>query len=233
MSDQIDFYNNFGKLYKSSILNSEDPARWTTDTNPQSRINMLMKERTDMQERTCNKYFKIEMPVLDLGCGFGRQTFMLAKNGFSTVGVDSSMVFTDIGRELFRKHNLNGVFLCDSVISYIPETTFSQVTLFDVIEHFEPSLRGKVVKHIAEHICSDDALVIFTFPFINPYSVFDTLMNMYKTITFRIEPIAKRKEHPYPLPTFKSFSKIIAPWFETVEYFHSTDTAFFVLKKLS
>ena len=232
MSDQIDFYNEFGRLYRDSIINSKDPANWTADPDPESAANRQMRGRTSRQEMLIKKYFVKAFPVLDLGCGYGRQTFMMSKNNFSVIGVDSSRVFIDIGTELFRKHQLGVKFICTSVMDFADDKKQLQITLFDVIEHFTSSDRKKFIRHLAENICDRKAKVILSFPYMNSRSLKDRLINAYKGLTSGIPVLSDKKEHPYPIPYRNEFEELIGPYFRVMEFSNSKDTAFFVLEKI-
>ena len=190
-----------------------------------------MRERTDIQKNLVKKYFNTAIPVLDLGCGYGRQCYMMARNEFDVTGVDNSSVFIDIGKELIAKHKLNAKFLCASVMDFRSSTKYKQVTLFDVIEHFRSAERIRFMKHLAENICDNGATVILSFPYMNGGSLKDRLINMYKYFTSPISFLSAGKEHPYPIPFKNDFRKIFSPYFNLKECSNNNDTVFFVLEK--
>ena len=116
--NQIRYYTQFGNKFESDILNAKDPSVWTSDMKSNGPIFQSMKKRIKDQKEYILTYFTKNEPVLDCGCGFGRQSFMLAKEGFEIVGLDSSNVFIEIAQRLFLKHNLNGKFICVPLIPH-------------------------------------------------------------------------------------------------------------------
>ena len=85
MTEQIDYYNRFGKEHKSAILNCPEPHLWTTDYEQKGRIYVEMKERIEKQQEFVARYFDKTFPVLDIGCGFGRQAYLLAKKALRSL----------------------------------------------------------------------------------------------------------------------------------------------------
>lgn len=118
MKDQVSYYNQFGKLYAQDILDCPQPELWTTDYRKQGPVFREMQERLVIQEAFIMKYFKKEFPVLDIGCGFGRQASWLAKEGFQVTGTDSSDVFIEIAQQLFRKNNYKGEFFATEFLHF-------------------------------------------------------------------------------------------------------------------
>jgi len=140
MFDQVEYYNHFGKLNKTAILTCTEPELWTTDYNAKRRIYREMLERIRHQTLLIEQFFNNERSVLDAGCGFGRQAMILAKKGFSVVGVDSSEVFIELANELFERHGLRARLLHGDLME-LSLGQFSQIILFDVLEHVDPSTR--------------------------------------------------------------------------------------------
>ena len=133
---QVEYYNRFGEQFRQSILSSPQPELWTTDYAEKGPVYRQMSERVHHQQELIEKYFSKENPVLDIGCGFGRQAVLLARLGYAVKGVDTSEVFIRIARELFAAHHYQGEFTCGSILE---KETFpgpvSQMILFDVLEH--------------------------------------------------------------------------------------------------
>ena len=80
MPGQVNYYNRFGKKYEQDILNCPEPELWTTDYHEQGRVYREMKERIKQQQELILDHFDKKFPVIDIGCGFGRQAVLLAKN---------------------------------------------------------------------------------------------------------------------------------------------------------
>lgn len=229
--DQVKHYNEFAVQFRQAIISSDHPDTWTSDPDPNSPMNVEMRERSAIQEQLILKYFTKAYSVLDMGCGYGRQTFMMARKGYQVTGMDNSDVFIDIAREIFRKHQYPGEFICDSIFTYRPIQTFRQLALFDVIEHFRSADRHAFFQNLSEHFCAPGAVLIVSFPYMNQRSPKDLLTNLNKFFISHFQSLAARKEHPYPIPYFSTFQKIYEPWFDLIEYQHNAHTAFFVLQK--
>ncbi len=226
--NQIKYYNEFGKKYRSDIIASADPAVWASDMHINGPIFTEIKKRVAMQKKIIDEFFDPSISVIDLGCGFGRQVFVMLRNGFTVTGVDSSDVFISIAKEISFKHEWKPEFICSSVIDFNPSVKFNQATLFDIYEHILPSKRSIFLHHLREYICQDSCVVIISFPYV-PDSFRTVLINFFKSITFRIPFFSSRKEHPYPIPSKKRFLNDISKWFRLVEFKLVSDTAFYVL----
>ena len=62
--------------------------------------------------KTLKKYGKKNIQnILDIGCGTGSHSVLLAKKGFSITGIDRSKQALDIAREKFNANNQKGEFL--------------------------------------------------------------------------------------------------------------------------
>jgi len=63
-------------------------------------------------EKIFNKYSKSPIiSILDLGCGLGGHSLILAKRGYEIVGVDLSSKLIRLGQKKVKKHKLNANFL--------------------------------------------------------------------------------------------------------------------------
>lgn len=100
--------------------------------------------KTDLQLRDSfnhvQKYIKFvdNGYFLEVGSGFSKLSFLLAKKGVKTVGVDLSLSALRMGQALFEKANLNGLFVCGDICALPFKTdTFSLMYGGGVIEHFK------------------------------------------------------------------------------------------------
>jgi len=75
--------------------------------------------------------------ILDLGCGAGRHTLYLAREGFFVVGLDSSAEALNISEERLRKDNIRNCCLIDSDMTKLPfpDGHFDAVVSTNVIHH--------------------------------------------------------------------------------------------------
>jgi SAM-dependent methyltransferase len=230
MSDQISYYNNFGIKYKDAIVNSHDPSVWTSDMKEGGVIFLKMKNRISEQERFILTHFSTAKRVLDLGCGFGRQVYLMARNGYDVVGVDNSQIFIDIAESILKKKQLKGKLICDSAQYFQTGEKFDQITFFDVLEHIKPTERIQFLNHVKEKLCSKKAKLIISFPYVNTNSIKDSIVNIIKSLTYRIPALASGKEHPYPIPSRPQFEKLYDKLFTLLEHKVIDDTAFYVLE---
>jgi 2-polyprenyl-3-methyl-5-hydroxy-6-metoxy-1,4-benzoquinol methylase len=191
-------------------------------------IFQLMKKRIEKQKEYVQTYFTKEETVLDCGCGFGRQSFMLGKDGYEIVGIDSSKVFIDIARRLFLKRNLKGEFIYVSIFDFKPEPKFKQILLFDVYEHIEPKVRSKFIEHIAKDLCQENAYIIVTFPFTGSFRNKNKILNILKKYSYG--RYLNKDEHPYYIPNKKSFEKRVGRYFSIINQKIIEGTLFFTLK---
>ena len=220
---QIEYYNNFGLKYKDDIMNELDPSIWTSDIKINGPIFRKMKKRIEIQRKYFLEYFTPQKPILDIGCGFGRQSYILARNGFSVTGIDNSDVFIDIAKAIFAKHNLQGTFLSKSLFDFIPSEKFDQIVVLDVIEHIEPERRFELLKHIAQDICNKNAKILFTFPSVDSSfkrKIIDLISNRFL--------LQLNKEHPYCIPSKRDFDRISKNLFTTISHEVCSETVFLV-----
>ena len=199
MVDQLHYYNEIGNRFRDDILNSPDPSLFTSDMTVNGPIFRQMRERIDHQRNYILKYFSVDKPVLDLGCGFGRQSFICAKLGFKVIGIDCSSIFIDIARAVFQKHGLEGHFICDSIFNFFPNSKFDQVLLLDVFEHVKPLQRKRLLRHIGRNIITENGKMPISFPSIGQRGAKDRLIYFIKSVF----PVLKNtnQEHPYSIPS--------------------------------
>jgi SAM-dependent methyltransferase len=224
---QVDYYNEFGKYYRDSILSSSDPSVWTTDMLKGGKVFKKMSLRVKVQDNLINDYFQKTEPIIDLGCGFGRQCYRAAKMGYRITGIDNSQIFIEIAKQIFSKNQLKGDFICNSIF-FIPQKKFKQVLLLDVFEHIPTSIRKAFIKNIKENIITEDGVLIISFPFVKYYSVLNALK--FFTSKFVVLFNLFGEEHPYPIPTIFYFKRYISRYFNVHKYFIKDGTVYWVIK---
>ncbi|MBP2029958.1 2-polyprenyl-3-methyl-5-hydroxy-6-metoxy-1,4-benzoquinol methylase [Methanohalophilus levihalophilus] len=58
-----------------------------------------------------NNDFRNDVHILDIGCGTGAETWFLAREGFSAIGIDGSKTAISIAKKRFSDENLSGDFI--------------------------------------------------------------------------------------------------------------------------
>ena len=230
MSDQVEYYNHFGELYKTAILTCPEPEFWTTDYQEKGRIYVEMRERVSRQAALVEKFFSTEFPVLDVGCGFGRQAMLLAKKGFSVVGADSSKIFIEIATELFEERQLPGKFLNDDLEDVSPNQ-FRQLILFDVLEHIKVSSRRRFITKM-HSLSLPCAVVIVSIPHLKKRVTSWVNNKLRRKITQNFSYFFIREEHPYPIPTAQDMRPLLKGLFTILIFEETPATDYYVLRKL-
>jgi 2-polyprenyl-3-methyl-5-hydroxy-6-metoxy-1,4-benzoquinol methylase len=230
MPNQVEYYNHFGESYKTSILSCPEPELWTTDYDEKGRIYQEMVQRIKHQTSLVEEFFSKDHSVVDAGCGFGRQAIILARRGFSIVGADSSRVLVEIARELFTRHHLNGKFY-DGDLIQLSLDPFSQLILFDVVEHIRPSARRILMKRL-HSLSRQDAVLLLSVPHLGERFTSKVNNTVRKKITQNFSYFLAREEHPYPIPTQKEITRLIRGLFTTLKFEQTAPTDYYVLRKL-
>lgn len=80
--------------------------------------------------------------ALDLGCGQGRDALMLARYGYSVIGVDTSAVGINQMLDIARASSLSVTGVVKNFYDFVPEAPVEAIVL-DSVLHFEPKSRKK------------------------------------------------------------------------------------------
>jgi 2-polyprenyl-3-methyl-5-hydroxy-6-metoxy-1,4-benzoquinol methylase len=230
MPDQVEYYNRFGESYRDDILTCPEPQFWTTDYGSRGRVYTEMVQRVGEQTALVQEFFINTIPVLDIGCGFGRQAIVLAKNGFNVTGVDTSKIFIEIATELFKRNHLPAKF-SNSSLNDLPPGKFSQIILFDVIEHIKPSARSTFLNKV-HSLSPPGTLLIVSLPHLRKRLTSRLNNSLRKRITQHFSYFMSREEHPFPIPTTQRLKKLIDGLFTIVKFRQTSFTDYFVLRKI-
>lgn len=157
--------------------------------------------------------------ILDLGCGIGRYSRMLKKQGWQTFGVDINAFVCEYAQ---KKLNLDNIFCGDLIQANYPDKYFDVVTLWSSVNHIYNPL--EIFKE-AHRILKKDGMIVlgdvpnfdsFEFRIFGvynallsvPYHLYhftpDTLSRMLKKAGFNIAKIS----YDFPLPASLSWSLI-------------------------
>jgi ubiquinone/menaquinone biosynthesis C-methylase UbiE len=118
--------------------------------------------------RLVREYVERDDRVLDLGCGPGGFTAVLAETARSVVGLDVSREWVDAANATFRAHGLANA---ESVLASgeslpFADSSFDAVTLVDVIHHLDrPSM---VLQEVARVLVPGGKLLVFEPNKLNP-----------------------------------------------------------------
>jgi 2-polyprenyl-3-methyl-5-hydroxy-6-metoxy-1,4-benzoquinol methylase len=230
MPDQVEYYNRFGELHREDILTCPEPEFWTTDYGTRGRVYTEMVQRVREQTTLLEEIFIKTVPVLDIGCGFGRQAIVLAKRRFSVIGFDTSKIFIEIATELFKRNHLPGEFL-NSSLDDLPLSKFSQTILFDVIEHIKPSARVAFLNKV-HSLLLPGAVVIVSLPHLKKRLTSRLNNSLRRRVTQHFSYFMSREEHPYPIPTSEHLKKLIDGLFTIVKFRQTSFTDYYVLRKI-
>lgn len=230
MEEQRDHYRQFAQQYRDKILNSPDPSFWATDMASQGPNFLELQERISHQIEMVEKYFDPGKPVLDLGCGFGRQTIKLAEKGFKPVGVDFSEELIAIAHSWCQSKQLSVEFICQPITTFKPNPKHSQILLLDVWEHLPPRQKPAFLDHLITHVCEKNARLLVTFPHLNAFSWRYRCLNAVKNLIGTKLASRFDAEHPYRIPSVKKFSTQIKPIFETISQHPHGRTQFWILE---
>lgn len=228
MPSQINYYNHFGEQHTDSIINCPEPELWTTDYLNKGRIYREMKKRIGQQQQLILEFFKKDFPVLDVGCGFGRQAYLLAKNGYKVTGTDTSNAFIEIAKKLFTKNNYLSDFYCMNILETKLNSNFRQVLLLDVLEHIKPSQRISLWKRLSEILNEKGGIMILSVPHVK--NRFSSVLNnnIRKRFTQYFSYFLHNEEHAFPIPGKNEIIKQSERNFSLLKFIGSDDTDYYV-----
>lgn len=189
------------------------------------------QEETGANERLISLYKRIkkwglhsESKVLELGCGVGAFTKLLAKTvkKGAVEAVDLSPKSIQIAQKTVKNHKIN--FKTDDVVHYT--TTLQNldfITLMDVIEHIPVELHAELFLNIAKQ-SSEKTLILINIP--NPYYLEYQIREKHPELQIIDQPV-----------WFASMVKNLDEadleiiFFEKYSIWHREDYDFFLIRK--
>jgi len=118
-----------------------------------------------------NKYLKkiigCGKNVLDLGCGFGHLSALLAKDGNYVTGIDINRLHINENKETYRDINNIEFYETKGVVLNFPDNSFDFVVSTSVFEHIHPDDINMSLSEI-RRVLKNGGIYIFTA--ITPYS---------------------------------------------------------------
>lgn len=91
--------------------------------------------------------------ALDIGCGYGRNSFYLYKNGFETTGIDFSQTSIEWGKQIAEKDSLKVNFLCQSIFHFEDKPEIYDF-IYDsgCLHHIKPHRRPEYLKTVLKYL---------------------------------------------------------------------------------
>lgn len=102
--------------------------------------------------------------VLDIGCGYGRNSLYLAQNGFEVYGIDFARTSIEWGEQLAREKSISVNFLCQSIFDFQHEPEY-----FDFIydsgcfHHIKPHRRHQYLNKVLSFLKPDGYFAMVCF----------------------------------------------------------------------
>ncbi len=98
--------------------------------------------------------------ILDLACGYGRHSILLAKKGYSVTGYDLSADYIDQARQAAEKANANVTFECMDMRSLHVSERFDAVISFSTsLAFYEDEVNKDIFHRIYRALSSDGAFL--------------------------------------------------------------------------
>jgi SAM-dependent methyltransferase len=136
-----DFYDDFAANQLDDLL------------HPNPRLKAIRRRLRPLLDRR-------PLAALDIGCGIGIMTDWIAGFVPRVVGIDISPRHIKIASTLYDRPEFT---VCELPGEAAPPGPFDLVTLFDVLEHFEPRARPDVFRRIGD-ASGADALIAVNIP---------------------------------------------------------------------
>lgn len=99
--------------------------------------------------------------VLDLGCGYGRDSLFLVKNGFWVTGVDSSPKAIELAEELIEAELNVKFFEGNASQLSFPPKTFDAVWSANLVHLYKEEERAKLVQEIRKVLVNKGILGLY------------------------------------------------------------------------
>lgn len=103
-------------------------------------------------------------PILELGCGTGRVTIPLARDGHRVVGMDVSSAQLDVARRKAAAAGVNAEFILADMRDFaLPEPFALVIIPFNTFLHAAPAERPAVLARVREHLSGNGVFVLDVF----------------------------------------------------------------------
>ena len=137
---------------------------------------------TNMYRVVCSAVPKRSKKVLDVGCGLGLLSIMLAKRGFHVTGIDKSVHCIHLAKQ--NAKDIPGVefSVLDVVHNRFP-SGFNTVVLCSILEHVRDDQR--LLEKVSCSLAPEGYIVILVPAYPSLYSVFDRAVHHYRRYSAR------------------------------------------------
>lgn len=103
--------------------------------------------------------------VLDLGCGSGRHTVYLAKNGFRVFGLDNSESGIEITKQWLKKEDISAKLQVQEMTNKFPydDASFDAIVSIQVIHHADVATIKNIIAEM-ERVIKKGGFIFITVP---------------------------------------------------------------------
>lgn len=131
-----------------------------------------VKNHEKSLESFCRKYLSKGEPILDLGCGGGRNARYLAGEGYKVYALDFSEFAVDFCRQVFEKLGLLGSFYHGDINKIpFPDNFFQSVISIAVLDHVTSQTARETIEEI-RRVLKPEGAMLLTFDPIDRIDIF-------------------------------------------------------------
>jgi SAM-dependent methyltransferase len=206
--------NHFGNFhqqlsYELIIRRRQQPARWWLSQKFEEGFGKLNNNLyRAVQEynlrRYCKQHFRKAMTVLDVGCGIGYYTEIIAETGASVIGVDPNREYLDLakkrskggvayhvmnpgiegGLKAIPDRSIDCVFMSDALLFYfVPEGPDQEGNIDMLLQDVR-----RILKTEGSFVCVDPHYLFWLTPWLGEERFPFTIIKEYTHKTFGVTP---------------------------------------------
>ncbi len=137
---------------------------------------VLTAKRNKKEIKIIERYIKNKKTILDIPCGYGRISNILAAKGYNVTGVDINKFFIDIAINEMKAKNLKVNYFVDDLIKYKTKNKYNIVlNIFTSIGYYESEAKNiQSINHLCRLVKTGGYLIIET---INPIYLLKNFKN--------------------------------------------------------
>lgn len=206
-------------------MNNEDIADFYDDFSAKQVTTGANERLISLYKRLLKMGLKATSTVLELGCGVGNFTHLLAQkvNSGNIEAVDLSEKSISIAKSKFKSQK-NILFEVADIVRYNPKSSnFDFISLMDVVEHIPLDQHDHLFNNIAG-ICTENTLITINIP--NPEYIRYTCENNPETLQ-----VIDQEVHLLPLLKIIEKNDLELVFFEKYGIWEVEDYHFLVIRK--